>query len=179
MQGHDQQQSRETGASGSAWYVAQVQPQREKLAAFHLERQGFIPFSPIIVHRRARAGRTIAVREPLFPGYNFVRFDRGRDAWRSINGTIGVSRLVMFGDEPARLPEGLVEGLIELHDDNEGITFDSDLRVGAGVRIVGGAFDNMVGTLFTADSQSRVTVLLDMLSGPRKVSVPRERLIEA
>ncbi|WP_394729443.1 transcription termination/antitermination NusG family protein [Altererythrobacter sp. GH1-8] len=167
-------------ASGSAdWFAVQVQPRREKLACLHLERQGFAWFSPSLKRMKARAGRTVAVREALFPGYVFVRLDMARDRWRSINGTIGVSRLVMFGDMPARLPDGFIDGLIARQDEDGVVAFDSAMKPGDQVRIVGGALDDVTGALLTGDGPARVMVLIDLLSGPRRVSVPRERLIAA
>lgn len=163
----------------SHWYAVQVQPRREKLACIHLERQGFFVFAPSLKRLKARAGRTVAMREALFPGYVFVSLDCTCDRWRSINGTIGVSRLVTFGDAPARLPEGLIDGLIARQDADGTIAFDSSLKQGEQVRIVGGALDDMTGALLSGDGQTRVMVLIDLLSGPRRVSVPRERLIAA
>ncbi len=161
------------------WYAVQVQPRKEALACLHLERQGFSHFSPRIARTRLRAGRIMVLREALFPGYVFVALDLERDRWRSINGTIGVSRLVMFGDAPAILPEGFVEELSTRADDDGVVDFDRPLKAGDAVRIVGGALDDVTGTLLSADAQARVMVLVDLLSGPRRVQVPRVRLIAA
>ena len=163
----------------SHWFAVQVQSRREKLACIHLERQGFATFSPSLKRMKARAARTVCVREALFPGYVFVKLDLSQDRWRSVNGTIGVSRLVTFGDAPARLPEGFVEGLEELQDEAGSVCFDVSLETGDKVRIVGGALDDMTGELLTGDGPARVMVLIELLSGPRRVSVPRERLIAA
>jgi transcriptional antiterminator RfaH len=170
------------GESASAprdWYAVQIQPGKQTLACLHLEHQNFVHFAPRIERSRRRAGRAITVREPLFPGYIFAALDLGRDPWRSVNGTIGVSRLVMFGDQPASLPAGFVERMIECSDADQVVSFKSALAPGDKVRIVGGAFDDVTGTLLNADRSTRVIVLINMLSGIRKVEVPRERLIEA
>lgn len=159
------------------WYAVQVQPRRESLAVFHLSRQGFETFSPLIKRPARRSGRIVSRREALFPGYLFARFDKRQDAWRSINGTIGVSRLVMFGDEPCALPKDFVDTLKASTDDEDCVAFDTALTQGSKVRIVGGVLDNLTGMLVKADSQARVTILLDLLSGPRRVSISRNRLV--
>lgn len=161
----------------SSWYAAQVQPRKEELAVLHLQRQKFTTFKPNILITRRRAGRTIQVQEALFPGYVFVAFDEEWDSWRSINGTIGVSRLVMFGDSPARLPLGFVEELRSSADDQGVVRFNGDLKAGSIVRVVGGPLDNVTGTLLSSDSRERVTILVQLLSGPRKVSIRRDRLM--
>ena len=49
---------------------------------------------------------------PVFPGYIFVSFNSERDRWRSINGKLGVGRLIATQQQPVRVPRGVVEALI-------------------------------------------------------------------
>jgi hypothetical protein len=49
---------------------------------------------------------------PVFPGYIFVSFNSERDRWRSINGKLGVGRLIATQRQPVRVPRGVVEALI-------------------------------------------------------------------
>jgi transcriptional antiterminator RfaH len=37
---------------------------------------------------------------PLFPGYLFVAFDIGKDGWRKVNSTYGITRIVTLGNAP-------------------------------------------------------------------------------
>ena len=161
------------------WYAVQVKPRKEALACLHLGRQDFAHFAPQIARTRCRAGRVIYAREALFPGYVFISLDVACDSWRSVNGTIGVSRLVTFGDMPAPLPAGFVEGLATRSDADGVVNFDTTLAVGDAVRIVGGALDDVNGILLSGDRNSRVMVLIDLLSAPRRVKVQRARLIAA
>lgn len=170
-QGYQPAQRHET------WFAVQVQPRREKLASMHLERQDYRVFAPRIKRFARRSGRAVEVTEALFPGYVFVALDRNWDSWRSINGTIGVSRLVMFGDEPATLPPDFVETLFDSADTQGVVAFDTDLKAGDPVRIIGGAFDNITGTLLSADRNARVMILVHLLSGPRRMSIDRGSLI--
>ena len=81
------------------WAVAQSQVGREPFALDRLERAGFEVYLPRIkVRDRARGIRILA----LFPSYLFVRI---AEQWQPITKTMGVSRLLLAGDEPARLPD--------------------------------------------------------------------------
>jgi transcription elongation factor/antiterminator RfaH len=166
-----------TPAAGALrWYAAQVQPRKERLALIHLARQNFVTHCPAVTRTRRLRGRSVSVSEPLFPGYVFVALDCGRDPWRSVNGTIGVSRLVSFGTQPAALPAGFIEQLQRLAGEGGEVRFDDAPNQGDAVRIVGGPFDDLCGTLASGGSRERVTVLLQLLSGELKVSLPRASL---
>lgn len=161
------------------WYAVQTQPRKERLALLHLERQSFAAYCPFVRRQRRTATRVVNALEPLFPNYLFVSLDCQAERWRSINGTIGVSRLVSFSNAPSPIPAGFVERLTVSHENDEEAVFDLSLQAGDRVRIIGGAFDDLCGTLATADARQRVTVLLNLISGETRVSLPRDRLIAA
>lgn len=161
------------------WYVAQTQPKKERLAREQLERQEFVSFLPMVKRLRKGAVGAQYASKPLFPGYIFVAFDLERERWRSINGTIGLRQLVSFGDQPAALPDGFTEALMRRTGKDENCPLEGHLEDGAPVRVVGGIFDDLTGTLLAARPQERVVVLLDLLSGPRKVQLQRSQLIRA
>jgi transcription elongation factor/antiterminator RfaH len=163
------------------WYVAQTQPRREELALVHLRRQGFACLCPMRRKPRKIGKRVISGFSPLFPGYVFVSLDLEREQWRSINGTIGVLRLVSFGSggRPALLPEGFVERLASLSDSDGASRFCEELQAGTRVRVVGGPFDDLCGILEQAGDSERVTILLDLLSKATRVHMRRDLLIAA
>ena len=167
---HPQQESR--------WFVAQVKPRQEKLAITHLERQGFQTHCPLVARSRLISKRPTTVREALFPGYVFVAL-RAEQRWRSINGTIGVLRIVTFGNEPAPVPSGFVERLQDMADDDGNVSFEDDLKAGDAVRVVGGPFDDLCGSLASEAGSERVVVLLRLLSGETRVNLPRTQLVAA
>ena len=91
---------------------SQTLSQREKMAGFHLEAQGFRIFMPRFrktVRHARKLRETIAT---MLLGYVFVALDLGRDRWRSINGTFGVAQLVTTQSRPIPVPTGIVEALI-------------------------------------------------------------------
>ncbi|NTZ43837.1 transcription/translation regulatory transformer protein RfaH [Altererythrobacter sp. SALINAS58] len=160
------------------WYAAQTQPRKERLALTHLGRQSFTAQCPFVRRPRRVGGRVQNALEPLFPGYVFVSLDCEQERWRSVDGTIGIRRLVAFGSRPAPLADGFIEQLSRLGDDAE-LSFAADLQQGDRVRVIGGAFDKLCGTLLSVDARRRVTVLMELLSGEIRVTLPRGRLLAA
>ena len=69
--------------SGQRWYVVQSQPNAERKAVMHLERQGFTTYLPRYLKRRRHARRVEIVGAPLFPRYLFVGIDLTMQRWRS------------------------------------------------------------------------------------------------
>lgn len=172
-----------TGASDAAcgygdlrWYVVQTIVRNESRADHHLRAQGFETFYPR-VHRTVRHARKLrTVLSPAFPGYIFTRFDLARTRWRSVNGTFGVSRLIMANDKPAPVPRGLVETLVQYMDERGVAHFERDLVVGQSVRIKDGPLAQAVGKLIRLDANGRVRVLLEIMGGQVETGVGKASL---
>lgn len=158
------------------WFAVHAHSTREHLALAHLERQGFEVFLPRIRHTQRVGTRHREVLKPLFASYLFAYLDPAADRWRSINSTIGVRRLVCFGDVPAPLPAGFVENLQGSIGQNGELHFDEQLGLGDQVRIVGGPLGDRCGILLAAGPGERVTILLDLLGAERRVGMTRSRL---
>lgn len=161
-----------SASSGSAWFVAQTQPQSEAKAAVHLVRQGFEIYCPQYLKTVRHARRVAVVKAPLFPSYIFVRIDVENQRWRAINSTVGVVRLVGHDGVPAALIGDVVEGL-KLREGADGF-FDipsasARFKCGEAVRVLNGAFDSCHGIFEAHTSNERVAILLELLG--RKVRV--------
>ncbi len=118
-----------SGPYSPRWYVAQTRPHRETKASLHLGRQGFEVYLPLYLTKRRHARRVDTVASPLYPGYVFVAIDLGVQRWRSIQSTIGVSRLVCRGEDPAAVPEGIVEELKRRQDESGLIRLERRARI--------------------------------------------------
>lgn len=156
--------------SSTPWHVVQTQANREMRAAAELLKQGFEVFVPRYAKVIRHARRVSKIDAPLFPGYLFTRF--GADArWRSVNGTLGVIRLVTVGERPATLAEGIVEGLMALRDNQGYVPLPprAALSSGESVRVAGGVFAESLGLFEEARGSDRVAILIELLG--RKVRV--------
>jgi transcriptional antiterminator RfaH len=153
------------------WYVVQTQPHCEAKAILNLGRQGFDAYLPRYEKRRRHARRIETVAAPLFPRYLFVTIDMAAQRWRSIQSTIGVSRLVCNGEDPAVLADAIVDGLRSREDGRGFVQLDARPRfaIGERVRIVDGIFATCLGLFDGISDGERVAVLLDLLG--RKVRV--------
>lgn len=152
-----------TLADGARWYVVQTLVHREAGARAQLAAQGYHTFLPRMVRTVRHARRLRSVLRAVFPGYLFVALDLRHDRWRSINGTVGVSRLITANDLPAPVPAGVVEAVAAALDERGLCRFDHGLRPGQSVRIVSGPFADFIGRLASLDDRGRARVLLEVM----------------
>jgi transcriptional antiterminator RfaH len=159
------------------WFVVSTQPSAELKTCSNLQRQGWRTYFPKI-SRTVRSGRRTSTElRPLFAGYVFVALDLRRDAWRSVDGTLGARALVKSGDVPSPTPLGLVESLMELSDEYGRLTFSHRLKAGSQVRFLTGPFAELTGSLERLDSRGRVMVLLTLLGRQTEVRASASELM--
>jgi transcriptional antiterminator RfaH len=155
---------------GSGWYLAQVRPNQFYIAEHNLARQGFPVFCPTQEETRRRGGRFVTETRPLFPGYLFVSFNPTSSAWRTINSTYGVSRLVIFGGRvPAPVPQDLVAGLMTRCDEAGHLLPSQVLKPGEKAYVRSGPFAHFVATVEHLAPHRRVGVLLEILGSQTRV----------
>jgi transcriptional antiterminator RfaH len=166
---------------GPLWYVVQTHPHVEAKAAAQLERQGYSVYLPRYLKRRRHARRIEIIPAPLFPTYLFVMIDTPFQRWRPIKSTIGVSRLVCHGDEPAVLPAAVIDDLQRRHDDAGLVQLDlrQKFQPGDNVRIVEGAFRDCLGLYQGMTDRQRVEILLDLLGQKVRVVLDGDAIAPA
>lgn len=165
--------------AGERWYVVQTQPNREALALVNLHRQGFRTFMPQIVKTVRHARRTRTLQAPLFPRYFFTPLDPDDAPWRRINGSLGVVSLIMSGERPLPVPEGIVESLAVLTDDSGVADFGRKLEIGSNVRILAGPFADQLGQITHLDGHGRARVLIEIMGAARSIAISGRALISA
>jgi len=160
-----------TDIPSTRWYVVQTQVNSEAKAALNLQRQGFDIYLPRCLKRRRHARKVEITARPLFPRYLFVAIDRTAQRWRSIQSTFGVARLISQGDEPASVPEGVVNAIKAREDENGYVVLNARpaFTPGDKVRVLAGAFIHSAGLFDGCADRDRVAILLEMLG--RKVRV--------
>jgi transcriptional antiterminator RfaH len=156
-------------AEGERWFAVHTLPSREKYADANLKNQGFRSFMPKRQKTVRHARKLTTVEPPFFPRYLFVVLDLDRDQWRKVNGTFGVARLIMGGEQPQPVPHGVVEALTASADLRGILHLGEKLKIGSQVRLLAGPFAEQPATLEQLDDMGRVRVLLKVLG--RQVSV--------
>jgi transcriptional antiterminator RfaH len=156
------------------WYVVTSKAHEETKALFNLKRQGFNAYLPQYKKTRRHARRTDTVLAPLFPNYLFIEFDLDMDNWACINSTIGVSQILKFGGKPAPIPAGLVLELQSREDSDGMVTLSRHLNIkqGAEVLIVNGAFSQHKGIFECQDDDARIVILLTLMGRDVRVRLP-------
>ena len=156
--------------SAVCWYVVQTHPRSESKAALHLKRQGFEVYLPQYLKRRSHARKVDIVPSPLFPQYVFVAIDLLNQRWRSVNSTVGVTRLICHGQFPVQVPHDVVPSLQRRQDARGFVQQHREtFRPGEKVHVRDGAFSGFLGVFESMNDSERVAVLLDLLG--RKVRV--------
>lgn len=147
------------------WYLVHTKPKQERCALENLERQGYQCFLPLLCIEKLRNGAVVLGEEPLFPRYLFIRLgqDHSSRSWAPIRSTRGVSRIVSFGAEPARVEEGLVAAL-QAQAFSRGGEPERLFRPGDRVLLTEAPFVGIEGVYQLAEGERRVMVLIEMLS---------------
>ena len=162
------------------WYAAQVRPNCLHMAVRGLTRQGFEFFLPKIVSDKKTTGGVAVPWAPLFPGYIFVRFDPARPAWRAINGTRGVTKLVSFGNGgPRPVPNGFIDELQAHCNENGLLLAPDDLAPGDRVRVLRGPFADLVTEIARIEPDRRIWILIEIMGRTTRMGVELDDLARA
>ena len=151
------------------WSVAQIEPQREHIAARFLKAAEFEVYFPR-VEIESVVGRTRIV--PLFPTYLFVVI---AERWHDARWCVGVSKLLMANGQPARLSGDVVTAM-KAREDRDGLirlARPPGLKPGDRVRITRGSFENHFGIYQGLSGAERVRLLLALLGRQVPVRLPR------
>ena len=149
------------------WYLVHTKPRQEKCALENLHRQGYQCYLPTLPLEKLRQGLLTVADEPLFPGYLFIRLgmDDTAKSWAPVRSTKGVSRLVSFGIEPARVDDGLIE-LLRIQEASVQTEPERLFKPGEHVRLTEPPFAGIEGIYQMADGERRVMVLIEILNKP-------------
>lgn len=158
------------------WFLAQLKPNCANIADRNLKRQGFETFLPLEEETRQRRGKFVNANRPLFPGYIFVALDVTRGAWRTVNSTYGITRLVSFGNEPTAMPKDLVAQLMGRCDAQGKLLPAKLLAPGDQVTLTKGPFANFVAEVEKIAPDQRVWVLMDIMGAQTRISVGTDQL---
>lgn len=161
-----------TETTHTAWYVVHTKPRQEARALENLQKQGFSCFFPTLQVQKLRNQRVQTITEPMFSRYLFIQLDDQTQNWGSIRSTLGVSKLVSFGPQPAKVPPELISFLREVPIE----TIERIFALGDTVQVVRGPFKGLEGQYLAHDGETRALVLVDLLGQPQKLRMAVESL---
>ncbi|WP_211828586.1 transcription termination/antitermination NusG family protein [Kistimonas asteriae] len=150
------------------WYLLRSKPRQEQRAVENLERQGFTAYCPMLEKKKARV-------EPLFPGYVFLQHDAFEDNpdYGKVRSTRGVMTFVRFGDEFAKVPEELLEGVRHQEHSLRG---SPAFEAGQVVGFTDGPFAEIQAIYLCDRGEERSVVLLNVLNREQRLVVRTENL---
>ena len=166
-------------AGAPRWYVVHTRPFAEMVSAVNLSRLGYPICYPCFHKTTRHARRSTKSLAPLFPRYMFVNFDITRERWRRINSTRGVVRLIMQGEKPLPVPEGVIESILSYINEDGTIRTLSLFEPGQVVRIENGPLADLVATFERCEPDGRARVLTQLLGQIVSVVLNRETFATA
>jgi transcriptional antiterminator RfaH len=160
----------------SVWYLAQTKPRKEEVALANLERQDYLVKLPRVASLRRLSKRavelppgpqTLKATQVLFPGYIFFAPRHAEQSIAPVRSTVGITRVVRFGLEPARIGDRLLEDILKFVDQTERspgglLAHLNQIFEGATVLVRAGPFSGLSGLVSKVGSQ-RVMVLLEIM----------------
>jgi len=154
------------------WYAIHSKPRQEERAFDNLQRQGYEAWLPMLTVEKVLRGKLVQVTEPMFSRYLFIRLDTEQTNWSPIRSTLGVSRLVSFGNRPAVVGDELIEALQTVPARAPERLF----QPGQSIKIVSGPLKGLEGIFQQADGEHRAMVLIDLLNKQHRVTTPMQDL---
>ncbi len=149
------------------WYLVHTKPRQEKCAQENLVRQGYECYLPTFPKEKLLKNGVTVAQEPLFPRYLFIRLGQGHadQSWTPIRSTKGVSQLVRFGVNPAKVHDGLIDCL---RATEAAVQANPEplFTPGEQVRLTDGAFVGIEGVYHMVDGDRRVMVLIELMGTP-------------
>lgn len=154
------------------WYVIHTKPRQEQRALENLQRQGFEAWLPMITLEKVRRGHLTQVVEPMFSRYLFIHLDTVQTNWSPIRSTLGVSKLVAFGNAPAAVPDDLIAALRNMPAPPP----ERMMNPGDEVQFVAGPLKGLRGIYQQHDGEARAMVLIELLSQPQTIQTELQAL---
>jgi transcriptional antiterminator RfaH len=155
------------------WYLVHTKPRQENVAQENLERQGYECYLPLLRVEKLRQRALVVTEEALFPRYLFILLglDDSAKSWGPIRSTKGVSALVRFGHEPARVADALIALLKAREAGTREEGPEPLFHEGERLLVSEGPFAGIEGIYQMTDGEQRVMVLIDFLNKPVALSL--------
>lgn len=106
-------------------------------------------------------GKRRTIERRVFPGYILVQMKLDEDSWYVVRNTPGVTGFVGMGNDPTPLRPEEVKKIMNRMDSEQPVV-KVNFKIGQKVRIVGGPFNDFIGSVAAIDTgKSKVRVMVD------------------
>ena len=145
------------------WFCLRTHPKHEHIAAAGLSNRGIQAFNPQLRIRRATKRGPVWFNESVFIGYIFARFDL-QSQLDIVRYCGSVSEVVHFSSGYPSIPDTQMDELKAIFGADDMLVLVPGLSTGDTVRIVGGAFHDLLAVVKQVlPAKQRVQTLLEFL----------------
>jgi len=160
--------------SPGAWYVLHTKSRFENVVHEGLSKKSLEAFLPKIQVRSRRRDRRIMIREPLFPGYLFVKSALEAYEHLEILKTTGVVRFIGNREGPLPVPNENIESLMIMVAGADAIITGKRFKKGDKVIVINGPLAGVTGIFAHYRGKKRVIVTIEALGQYAGVDVSEE-----
>ena len=153
------------------WYLIQLKANGYKLACENLKRQGFDVFMPLLQITKKKNGKFVNRNVPLFPGYLFFGTSKEPVPWKSVNGTLGVTKAVTLDGVYRPVHINIIKGLKDRCDEGGLVRKLSDIVSGDRAKIERGPFADFICNVDKFADKKRAWVLITLLQQQTRANI--------
>ncbi|MBU1017376.1 MAG: transcription termination/antitermination protein NusG [Patescibacteria group bacterium] len=169
----------------SHWYVVHTQSGyeykvantlKQRVESLNLQKE----ISDILIPTQEKivisAGKKRNVQERIFPGYVLIKMNMTDENWLTVRSTDGITGFVGIGTKPSAVSEKEVESVIKFMA-LETPKYEAKFNVGDGIKMIGGPFQDFIGTVSEVNKgQGKVQVLVSIFGRETPVWVDFEQV---
>jgi transcriptional antiterminator RfaH len=154
------------------WHLLRTKAGEERRAREHVSRLTSEVLLPLVRVRVRRWERMTESVVALFPGYMFARFNLERD-YSQLRYTRGIRQVVCFGEEPAVVPQWIIDELKVRCADGPVELTPRRLVAGQRVIVLDGPFRQFEGIFERhLSGPERVAILLSVMGAGARAVLP-------
>jgi transcription antitermination factor NusG len=158
-------------AEESQWSAVQTRCRWEKKVTQQLQGKSVETFLPTYRTMHRWSDRRKLVELPILSGYVFTRLVLTPQAHMSVLQTFGVISFIAFNGKIPSIPDGEIENLRRLSDNNVPCFESQFIAVGQRVRIRGGCLDGLECVLVSRQGEKSLMLSIEPIHRYIRISV--------
>jgi len=156
-----------------SWCVIYTNQGQEFLAISELKKQNFSIYIPLMTKVVRHARKIKEIVKPFFPRYIFINLNILEDAWKKINYTKGVTKILTSEEMPISVASEIIRELKKLEDSKGYIIYDNPdfYSQGDKIEILEGPFKGKSGYYDSLSDNLKAKIFLDFMGRTLKVKL--------